>query len=151
MHDQFFEQLKRDHNEVKSILNQMIQKGNISKREELKKHLQKALVPHMRAEEHLLYPALKSKKQSHDLALEALEEHHAAELVFSEIFDLRPEHEVWSAKCEVLKTLLEHHINEEEQQIYRMTKEVISEEDMGKMLTNFAEEKIWYTTKMTGQ
>lgn len=121
MHDQFFEQLKRDHNEIKSILSQLVERGNISKRSELRKHLEKSFIPHMKAEESVFYPVLKDNKQSRDLALEAIEEHHAAELIFNEIMNLRPENEVWPAKCEVLKTLIEHHISDEENQIFRMS------------------------------
>ncbi len=150
MHDQFFEQLKRDHSEVKSILNMMVEKENSSQRAQLKKQIEKALVPHMKAEESVLYPVLKENKQSRDSALEAIEEHHASELILNEILSLRPENEVWPAKCEVLKTLIEHHIDEEEHKIFNMCRELISPEQIGKMLTNFAEEKIWYVSRITG-
>lgn len=151
MHDQFFEQLRRDHTEVKSLLTQMVEQGSSqSKRNDLKKQLEKALVPHMRAEETVFYPTLKENRQSRDLALEAIEEHHAAEIIFNEVLNLRPESEVWVAKCEVLKTLLEHHIQEEEQEIFKISRDLISKENIGKMLTNFAEEKIWYTTRIVG-
>lgn len=150
MHDQFFEQLTRDHNEVKQILSQMAESKNNSEKPELKKQLEKALLPHMRAEESVFYPALKQNRHSRDLALEAIEEHHAAELIFNEVLNLRPESDVWNAKCQVLKEIVEHHIKEEEQQVFKMSREIISEEEIGKMLTNFAEEKIWYASRITG-
>jgi hypothetical protein len=150
MHDLFFEQLTRDHNEIKEILNQMIERGNVSKRTDLKKYLEKALLPHIKAEEAVFYPVLKEKKDSRDLALEALEEHHAAELIVNEVLNLRPESEVWVAKCTVLKEMIVHHIHEEETKIFNVSRELIGHEQIAKMLTSFAEEKIWYTTRITG-
>lgn len=151
MHDKLFEQLIRDHNEVKQILSDMAQSSNKSQKRELKNKIQTALVPHMRAEESVFYPALKQNRQSRDEALEAVEEHHAAELLLDEVLNLRPENEVWNAKCKVLMELVEHHIQEEEQQVFKMAREVISDEEAGKILTNFAEEKIWYTSRITGE
>lgn len=58
MHPFHFEQLKRDHEEVKQILSQMVESSNKSRKTELKKQLEKSLVPHMRAEEAVFYPAL---------------------------------------------------------------------------------------------
>ncbi len=83
MHDQFFEHLKRDHEEVKQILSQMVESSNKSQKTELKRQLEKSLVPHMRAEEVVFYPALKQNRRSRDQALETIEEHHAAEVLLS--------------------------------------------------------------------
>lgn len=43
---------------------------------------------------------------------------------------------------------MEHHIEEEEEQVFKLSREVISDEEIGKMLTNFAEEKIWYASRI---
>jgi hemerythrin superfamily protein len=150
MHDQFFEQLKRDHNEVKGLLTQMIDKGNFSKRSELKKQLEKALVPHMKAEESVFYPILKGKKDSRDLALEAIEEHHAAELILDEVLNLRPESEVWTAKCTVLTEMITHHIYDEENKVFKAARDCIDHDQMADILSDFASEKIWFTERITG-
>lgn len=148
MHPFHIEQLKRDHEEVKQILSQMVESSKKSRKTELKKRLEKSLVPHMRAEEAVFYPALRQNRKSRDQALEAIAEHHAAELLLKELLDLRPESEVWNAKCKVFQEIVEHHIEEEEEQVFKLSREVISDEEIGKMLTNFAEEKIWYASRI---
>ncbi|MDG5815144.1 hemerythrin domain-containing protein [Chitinispirillales bacterium ANBcel5] len=151
MHDQFFDQIIRDHGEIKTLLSEMLDSSNRSKRGELKNLFEAKFLPHMRAEEAVFYPALKEIRDSRNLALEAIEEHHAAELILNEVLNIRPQSEAWLPKCEVLKTLIEHHISEEESQIFKVARELISEEQAGKMLTNFAEEKMWYTGRITGE
>lgn len=151
MHNQFFEQLIMDHNEVKIILHQMTDSANFSKRSELKKQLEKTLIPHMKAEESTFYPALKEKKDSRDLALEALEEHHAAELILTEVLNLRPESEVWVAKCTVLTEMLSHHIEEEETKVFKASRDCIGHEQIANIMTEFASEKIWFTERISGK
>ena len=151
MHDQLFEQIKMDHNEVKKTLSQMLEAGSAKQRIDLRRQLEKLLIPHMRAEESVFYPELKIHRESRSFTFEALEEHHVTELVFDELMKLRPENENWTAKVNVLQTLLVHHIQDEEEQAFKMTRDLIPENKTDDMLADFAEEKIWYTSRITGE
>lgn len=142
MHQKFFELLKTDHDKVDDILQQL--KGTTQKqhkkRESLLTKLQEEWVPHMRGEEKLFFPLLKEHLQSRDKSMKVVEEHHVAELVFSEITSLSQDDEKWGAKLSVLQELIEHHV-EEEEEIFELAREVLDEKQMGEILKAFEKEK----------
>lgn len=143
MHQKFFELLKKDHDKVDNILQQLkgtTQKQHI-KRESLLAKLQEEWVPHMRGEEKLFFPLLKEHLQSRDKSMEAVEEHHVAELVFSEITSLSQDDEKWGAKLSVMQELIEHHVEEEEGEIFELAREVLDEKQMGEIIKAFEKEK----------
>ncbi len=143
MHDELFAELHKDHEEVKKIMEKLTRAtpSAMKNREKQFMTLQEELIPHMKAEESTLYPALRDKKKSHMAALEALEEHHAAELILTELERLDMNDETWTAKAKVLQELLEHHIEEEESKIFDLTRSVIKEEQAEELLQQFREEK----------
>lgn len=59
----------------------------------------------MKAEEAAYYPRLIDEDQSKEQALEAAEEHHAAELILYELEKLSKKNERWGAKLSVFKYL----------------------------------------------
>lgn len=69
---------------------------------------------HAELEEQLFYPALRAKLDDDDEVLEALEEHHAAKFILSEIDKLPATHERFDAKVTVLMEIIRHHVAEEE-------------------------------------
>ncbi|MBD3314280.1 MAG: hypothetical protein GF344_00705 [Chitinivibrionales bacterium] len=139
MRQELFEQLHQEHEEVKRILTQMQEtsKGAPKSRQELIQRLRSALVPHMRGEERALYPRLQALPQSHDQALEAIEEHHTAEMVLNELGELEVDAELWKPKAKVLKDLLEHHISEEERDIFSFTRELLGESTIAEIQSRF--------------
>ena len=84
---EFFQMLKKDHEEVKGILGQLkeTKEKESSKREDLFQKLREELVPHMKAEESAFYPPLMEKKEAREDAMEGIEEHHVSEMVFKEL------------------------------------------------------------------
>ena len=59
MANKLFEELKKDHREVQSIISKLEKTSEeSSKREELFSQLKQELEPHPKAEEHVFYPAL---------------------------------------------------------------------------------------------
>ena len=118
--NQFFQMLKKDHEEVKGILGLLkdAKESESKKREELFRKLREELVPHMKAEEITFYPPLLAKKEARDDAMEGMEEHHVSEMVLKELEKMSKGEEQWGAKMSVLKELVEHHIKEEESKIF---------------------------------
>lgn len=109
-----------DHHEIKRLLRRldMTSERSSRTREKLFSDLRRLLVAHSRAEETVLYDRLRKQgDEASDLALEAYEEHHVADLVLEELAALSPENERWGAKISVLKESLEHHIQEEEREL----------------------------------
>ncbi len=143
MANEFLQLLKKDHEKVKGILEEI--KNKSSRAEKSKKDLfmklKQELVPHMQGEEKHFYPALKGKKEAKDVALEALEEHHVAEMVLKELDGSSVGGEEWSAKLKVFKEIVEHHIQEEEDEVFDAAEDSLSEDDFDDIMEAFNKEK----------
>lgn len=143
MHQDLFELIKKDHRELEEILNQLKETSDRSfkKREDLFMQLKQEIVPHMRAEEKAFYSVLQKSNEAKEDAMEAMEEHHAAELVMNELDKMSKQEEFWHAKLSVFKEIIEHHIEEEEGKVFQDAEQVISENQMETILENFKSEK----------
>ena len=74
----------------------------------------------------MLYPALQSHPQAHDIVLEGFEEHHVADGIVKELHEVSTDDEKWGAKFKVLKENIEHHIEEEEGEMFRTARSIFS-------------------------
>lgn len=99
-------------------------------RTELLKTLSAELNLHELVEEKILYPALKAHPEARDIVLEGYQEHHIADVLTRELHGLPPGDERWAAKFKVLKESLEHHIQEEEGEMFRTARGIFSREDL---------------------
>ena len=141
MHDQLFKTLKKDHEEVKKIFTRIRESESSSERRSLVDTLRKEILPHMIAEEKIVYASLRERKELWSDALEGLEEHHAAQMILRELAAMSPEDERFRAKATVLKEMVEHHVREEEDKNFRDLKEVLDENKAGQILDSFNREK----------
>ena len=143
MDNQFFQLLKKEHQEVKGILSQLKESKEmaVKKREELFQKLTEALVPHMKAEEKTFYQPLAAKKEAREDAMEGIEEHHVAEMVFKELQKMQKGEDQWPAKLSVFKELVEHHIQEEEGKIFKSSKKALGDDELQNIMKQFEQEK----------
>jgi len=143
MHKEFFELLHKDHEFFGNILLQLKQtEGTESKRrEELFRRFKLEIEPHTKAEEKVFYPPLQENKESYDDVLESIEEHHVISLILGEL-DLMPKQgDQWRAKLRVCKEIVEHHIVEEEDKIFKAADKLLSREQMRIVFNGFVREK----------
>ena len=135
MAQELFELLQTDHDKVKSILDDLSEtsEGAKKSRESLFGKLKDELLPHMRAEEQAFYPALQEHEEAKEIALEALEEHHVAETVLNELSSMSMSDESWGAKLKVFQELIEHHIEEEESEVFDAAEEAFDEAQLQTM------------------
>lgn len=124
-----FQLLKKDHRLVEDLFKK-IEKSDDSKKEELFSQLKNELETHTRIEETIFYPALKKQKEAKDTILEALEEHKGAKTLLREISRLSPDDETWDAKLTVLKENIEHHVEEEEGEMFKKARGVLPKEEL---------------------
>lgn len=143
MHNEFFQMLKKDHEEVKGILGQLTstKESASKKREELFQKLKKELVPHMRAEEAMFYKPLLAKKEAREDALEGVEEHHVSDMVFKELEKEPKDDDQWGAKISVFKELVEHHIKDEESKVFKSAEKALDHDEMQTIMKKFDQEK----------
>jgi hypothetical protein len=106
-------------------------------REEGFARIQQELEVHEAIEEEIFYPALKDHPKTKELALEGYEEHHVVDTVMAEMHELPVTDETWTAKFSVMKENLEHHIEEEENEMFKQARQVFDEselEDLGERM-----------------
>ena len=131
--------LKQDHDLVKRILTEgeeTTERGE-KIRTELFARLKRELEVHERIEEEILYPALRDNPKSKEIALEGYEEHHVVDEILSELEQTPVTDETWGAKFKVAKENLEHHIEEEEGEMFQKARQIFSDdelEDMGRRM-----------------
>jgi hemerythrin-like domain-containing protein len=114
------ELLKKQHREVKALFRQA-KKAEPEGRREILDEIEEKLTHHMHIEEEVFYPAVREleTKKTEEMIPEAYEEHHVVTLVLAEFPDLDPEDERFEAKMTVLDELIEHHVEEEEKEMFK--------------------------------
>ena len=127
--------LTKDHKHLKALLNKTVKAKGDDKREELIEELRSELVAHERMEEEVFYPPLRDNKKTHDIVLEGYQEHHVADLILDELLELPADSEMWEPKVKVLKENVEHHIEEEEDEMFEKARKVLSDEQLEELGT----------------
>ena len=127
-----FTLLKTDHKKVAGIFEKLepTTERGVKTREELFAQLKNELDVHARIEEEIFYPALKEADKTHDIVLEGYEEHAVVKTLLGELDELSKADETWGAKLKVLQENVEHHVEEEEGEMFPKAKEVLSAEEI---------------------
>lgn len=122
--------LKADHEKVKTILSQLSESTEraTKKRAELLDKLEMEISIHTRLEEEILYPAFKAAgtKEQDVMYFEAKEEHRTVDsLVLPDLKQTDPGTVEFAGRVKVVKELLEHHIEEEETEMFPQAKKLL--------------------------
>jgi hypothetical protein len=138
-----YDELKKDHDQVKEMMTRIEEMSSraSTSRVRLFEEMKSALTVHLRAEEKIFYEAIKPDKNAHDSALEGYEEHHLADVLMREISRLSPSDERWTAKFTVLKESVEHHVEEEEGEIWAKAQQILDEARAQQLGEAFVAEK----------
>jgi hemerythrin superfamily protein len=114
--------LKADHREVEKLFGQFTKaKGSERKMRLCHKIIMEFLV-HAQIEEEIFYPACKDAMNDEDLVNEAIVEHQAAKDLIGEIRGMDPSDEMFDARMQVLQEQIEHHVKEEEDDLFPKAK-----------------------------
>jgi Hemerythrin HHE cation binding domain len=124
--------LKSDHDKVKRLLTELdsTTERGVKTREDLFSTLHRELELHEMIEEEIFYPALKEHPKAKDLVLEAYEEHHVVDSVMGELHSTPVDDETWGAKLTVMKENVEHHIEEEEHEMFKQARRVFDADEL---------------------
>jgi hemerythrin superfamily protein len=111
-----FKTITSDHRQVEKVFDQLLKTDDQRTCRTLVAQLRDLLLPHMVAEQQLVYPLLDGidNDQAHDLHMEADEEHHAADMVLQELLTTSPSDDHFKAKVTILQEMIQHHVEEEE-------------------------------------
>jgi hemerythrin-like domain-containing protein len=124
--------LKDDHEKMKKLLKELenTTERGVKTREELFTKVREELTVHEAIEEEIFYPALKEHPKAKEIVLEAYEEHGVVDMVMAEIEGLPYEDERWGAKFKVMKENIEHHIEEEENEMFKQARDVFETQEL---------------------
>jgi hemerythrin superfamily protein len=125
------EMLKGQHREVESLFKKFDALGeNATKsKQSLFENIADALAMHATIEEKHFYPAVKAKR-TEDILLEALEEHLGIKRVIADLLKLDASKETFDAKVKVLKEQVEHHVEEEESDLFPKVRKVLDKAEL---------------------
>jgi hypothetical protein len=127
--------LKGDHQKVKHMLEELDATTERAEktRTETFERLKHDLTIHEMIEEEILYPALKGFAKTKDITLEAFEEHHVVDLIVADLDATPVTDETWGAKLTVMKENLEHHIEEEEDEMFKQARQVMDHAELAEL------------------
>jgi hemerythrin superfamily protein len=109
--------LKNDHKEFKRLFREFerADDGAVKAKGAIVDRILEALTVHTYIENEGLYPAVrKALPDLEDDVLESYEEHHVADVLCMELAAMSPDDEHFTAKVTVLIEIVEHHVEEEE-------------------------------------
>ncbi len=119
--------LRADHERVRELLDAVLES-----REDIDQRfaeLQLEYTAHERAEERAFYEPLLRPTATREAVLEGFAEHHESDLVMRELASVPNVYEEhWHAQAETLKEMVEHHIDEEEREIFPAARQAMDED-----------------------
>jgi hypothetical protein len=106
-----FELLKADHTKVAELFD-LVETASGKRKLDVFRRIKSELEIHTHIEETIFYPALEKPEETHDLTLEAYEEHAVVKTLLAELAGARSATDEWQAKAKVLRENVEHHVDE---------------------------------------
>lgn len=136
-----FELLKNDHKKVSQLFKE-IESASGQAKTQLFSRLKRELDVHAHIEEKVFYPALVNTDEARDITLEAYEEHKVVKDLLAELASGGAPNDEWDAKLTVLKENVEHHVEEEEGELFSKARRVLSREQIERFGGEMEAEKI---------
>jgi len=128
--------LKQDHSYVQSLFNKFDRTGRNSfdKKFKLYDEIRFELERHTHVEEEVFYPAIKELgPEGKKLISEAMKEHKEVNVLIGQIDRLSPTDENFEDRVQSLIEQVEHHVEEEEREIFHFAQENCSAEQLETM------------------
>jgi hemerythrin superfamily protein len=132
--------LKKDHDSVRTLFSRFerTSKTDLERRNDLLAQIRREVQIHSRAEEEIFYPALKALNgEGRQLVSQALNDHKDINDLLTQISRLKLTAKNFDDRFEALIESVDHHVEEEEGEIFRFAEENCSEqelEDLGRQI-----------------
>ena len=136
--------LEQQHREVEELFEEFEGAGDgaVKTKERLCREISNALAIHAEIEEKLFYPESK-QANTEEILRESVEEHLAMKRIVADLLESAPSDDQFEAKMTVLKEQVEHHVEEEEKDLFPKVRKDLSKdelEDLGERMQTMAEE-----------
>ncbi len=136
-----FQLLKADHRNVAELFEELESASGGAAKLRVFEQIKTELELHTHIEEKIFYPALEEPKQTHDLTLEAYEEHDVVKKLLRELSRARSANDEWEAQAKVLQENVEHHVEEEENELFKKASAALSKEEIAELGEQLQAEK----------
>lgn len=112
--------LMKDHKTVKALFEQYegLSDRSFATKKKLADQICHELIVHTQIEEEIFYPAVRRPIHDGDLMDEAVVEHASAKELIAQILAMDPTEDLYDAKVTVLSEQIEHHVKEEESDMF---------------------------------
>jgi hemerythrin superfamily protein len=141
--------LMADHKKVKKLFSdfdKLKEEGGDENKSAIVNQICNELKIHTELEERIFYPAVRKAIDDSDLMDEALVEHAGAKELIAQLEDASPDDDLYDAKVTVLSEQIDHHVKEEEGQMFPKAKKAnLDTEALG---ATMLKRKIALTDKM---
>jgi hemerythrin superfamily protein len=121
--------LKSQHRKVEALFKKL--ESGRSEPAPVLEELANSLAAHMAIEQEIFYPAI--KEVDSDMVNESYEEHSLAEVALKRLLATDPEDEAFQARVTALKELIEHHVEEEEQELFPEVEKALGEDTLSNL------------------
>lgn len=138
-----FKEIKSEHEDFRKVadkIDETTDRAEKTRNEQFAK-LKRDVTTHHRSEEVVLVPVLKNHKETRDMGLEILEEHHLLDHLMDQLTALDVTDEKWGVKFGVFKEILEHHLKDEETKIHDEAEKVIDKDKLVELGDEFEKER----------
>lgn len=126
--------LTADHNRVRGLFSRWKdadEAGDVATARALAESIFTELDVHTSIEEKIFYPAVHDvDDEIGEVVDEGLEEHHVADVLMGELRELEPGADEWTAKMKVLIESVEHHAEEEEEELFPPLRSALGAEEL---------------------
>lgn len=138
--------IKSDHDKHRKLLDQIAETtGDSDERKTAWNSFYNDVKSHAAAEEETFYSKLISKTWGQDAARHSVHEHQKLDDLMEELREMDMGHGSWIEKFKTLKHDYEHHMEEEENEVFTRAKEIIDEAEIegygARFMTRKAEER----------
>ena len=124
--------LEDDHKAVKKLLDELesTTERGVKTREELFARIKRDLNAHEVIEEEIFYPALKEHAEAKEIVIEGYIEHNMADELLADLDATPVDDEKWGPTAKVMKESIEHHIEEEEGEMFSIARKVLEDDEL---------------------
>jgi hemerythrin superfamily protein len=123
------EYLEAQHREVEELFEAISNAEDPAEKQDLFDTIADKLAIHAKIEEQFFYPAVRERK-TEDMILEAYVEHTSVKRLLADLLETEPGDELFDAKIKVLQEQIEHHVEEEEDELFPAAKKLLSRDEL---------------------
>jgi hypothetical protein len=136
--------LETEHDSMRKLLDKLedTTERGVKTRQQLFARIKGELTLHEVIEEEIFYPELESHPKAKDIVLEGFQEHHVVDLLMGELEQLDVDDESWGAKAKVMKENVEHHMEEEEGDMFPKARRVFDRDELADLGRRMADRRV---------